>query len=255
MSAAEKDLTRRHLVETGDGSHSLYVPDLDEQYHSRHGAVQESLHVFLKMGLEPRTENSREELEPKTNESLRILEIGFGTGLNAWLTALHSQEIQIEYTGIEAYPLTQEEASTLNYVEQYSQTLKEGTHSPVSEKDLPKAAALFTWLHETPWDAPSTHSDFPSFAVTKKHARIEHFDLEYQVHLVYFDAFAPEKQPELWTDTVFEKMFRLLAPGGTLVTYSAKGAVRRTMLAAGFEVEKVPGPPGKREMLRAKKPF
>lgn len=221
------DLTKRQLVETGDGSHSLYVTDLDEQYHSRHGAIQESLHVFIAMGLAAREE-----------DQLRILEIGFGTGLNAWLTAEKADGKTITYIGIDAYPLTLDEASSLNYTSEYE-----------GDQDL------FQWLHEAPWETINQHPDHPRFRLHKKHSRIEEFELTEPVQLIYFDAFAPEKQPELWTDEIFEKMFRLLTPGGTLVTYSAKGEVRRTMIRTGFQIEKLPGPPGKREMLRAMKPF
>ncbi len=235
------DLTNRTLIETGDGSHSLYVADLDEQYHSRHGAIQESVHVFIAMGMEARKE-----------EHLRILEIGFGTGLNAWLTAektggkrsggnrsgQESHRKAIEYIGVEAYPLSVEEAASLNYPEQTGGD-----------------ADLFNWLHHTPWGSPEQSPTHPHFQLLKLQSRIEEFDLGTPVNLIYFDAFAPEKQPELWTDAIFEKMYRLLTPGGTLATYSAKGEVRRTMIRAGFQIEKLPGPPGKREMLRAMKPF
>lgn len=221
------DLTQRELIETGDGSHSLYVPDLKEQYHSRHGAIQESLHVFIAMGLQARQE-----------EELSILEIGFGTGLNAWLTGQHCGGKKINYFGIEAYPLSEEEAASLNYKDQI-----EGNES------------FFTWLHQSPWEVNSSSPYHSSFHLHKKKSRFQDFELDKSIDLIYFDAFAPDKQPELWTDDIFEKMFRLCAPGGNLVTYSAKGEVRRTMIRAGFQVEKLPGPPGKREMLRAVKPF
>ncbi len=221
------DLTKRILVETGDGSHSLYVPDLDEQYHSRHGAIQESLHVFIKMGL-----------QEKKEKTLRILDIGFGTGLNAWLTAEKSIGKAIRYIGVEAYPLTVEEAGTLNYADQ-----TDGDPN------------LFAWLHASPWEIAVQSPSHSHFQLLKLQSKIEDLDLSTSVNLIYFDAFAPEKQPELWTYVIFKKMYHLLSPEGILVTYSAKGDVRRTMIRAGFQVEKLPGPPMKREMLRAMKPF
>lgn len=216
----------RTLVDTEDGSHSLYVPLLDEQYHSRHGAIQESQHVFLQMGLAPREESQ-----------VRILEIGFGTGLNALLTAL-APSPAIDYIGVEAYPIRAEEAAQLNYA---------GL--------VPEGQPVFDWLHTSPWGEWSNCPQVDGFRLFKLAERFENFDLDEAVHLIYFDAFAPDKQPELWTEAMFQKMARLLLPGGTLVTYSAKGSVRRTLQSVGLEIEKLPGPPGKREMLRALKPF
>ncbi len=215
----------RHLVETGDGSHSLYVPALDEQYHSRHGAYNESQHVFIEMGLQA--------VDP-VREPLRILEIGFGTGLNALLT-LAATERKIEYIGVEAYPLAWEEAEKLNYPE-----LVGGEN----------AEKWFEWLHQSPWEVPVNASNRP-FSLTKHQADFFEFELEGPVDLVYFDAFAPNKQPELWTEAMFQRMADFMAPGAVLTTYCAKGAVRRAMQSVGLEVERLPGPPGKREMLRA----
>jgi tRNA U34 5-methylaminomethyl-2-thiouridine-forming methyltransferase MnmC len=220
------DMTR-HLVETADGSHSLYVPALDEHYHSRHGAIQESQHVFLRMGWAalPRPEGVR-----------RVLEIGFGTGLNALLTALAAEagDMPTHYTGVEAYPLQAAEFQALNYAAQVGEA---------------GADVLLQDLHAAAWGADVQVR--PLFTLHKLEGRIEDFVLVAAVDLIYFDAFAPEKQPELWTQAVFARMYGMLRPGGLLTTYCAKGDVRRAMLAAGFRVEKVPGPPGKREMLRA----
>jgi tRNA U34 5-methylaminomethyl-2-thiouridine-forming methyltransferase MnmC len=219
----------RQIVLTADGSHSLYVPELNEHYHSRHGAIQESRHVFIEMGL--RRKNS-------TDSPLKILEIGFGTGLNAFLTALEVQRSggNVEYWAVEAYPLTNSELSSLNYP---------------ALLGLEDAQNVWDRIHAAGWASMTEIS--PTFKLCKLHAKIEEFQLDSPVDLIYFDAFAPEKQPELWTAAIFEKMFRLLYPGGLLTTYCAKGDVRRAMIAAGFQVSKEKGPPGKREMLVASK--
>lgn len=220
-------MMERQLIETSDGSHSLFVPALNEQYHSRHGALQESRHVFLKMGWE---------IAKEDKNHLRILEIGFGTGLNALLTALvaQSDEVFVEYVAVEAYPVESEHLTALNYAKLI---------------DLEGAADIFDSLHAAKWNSKAKLSNF--FELEKLLAKIEDFDCDGNFDLVYFDAFAPEKQVELWTLEIFEKMLALMSEGGRLVTYCAKGVVRRTMIAAGFEVQKVPGPPGKREMLVA----
>lgn len=218
----------RKIVTTGDGSHSLYVPALDEQYHSRHGALQESLHVFIGMGY-------RHWLQQGAS-AVRILEIGFGTGLNALLTVGEARQSAVPhmYIGVEAYPLSMEEAAQLNYAQHLA--------TPEAEKD-------FERLHAAPWG--ETVAILDNFELHKLQVRIEDFARDAPVDIIYFDAFAPNKQPELWTQAIFKKMFQLLRPGGLLVTYCAKGDVRRAMLAAGFDVARIPGPPGKREMLRA----
>lgn len=222
----------RSLVETGDGSHSLYVAHLDEQYHSRHGALQESLHVFIEMGLRA---------VPNPEVPLRILEIGFGTGLNALLTLAFMSDRPLRYATVEAFPVSAEEAGALNYV-----SLLEAEH--------PKAGEWFEWLHAAEWEAWQDAAGI-GFQLFKTKADIADFEAPEPADLVYFDAFAPNKQPELWTEDMFRKMAGKMAPGGILVTYCAKGAVRRAMQAAGLEVERLPGPPGKREMLRATKPL
>ena len=217
------DLNKRELVETGDGSHSLYVPDLDEQYHSRHGAIQESEHVFLDMGLRRAEENGP--------DRLRILEIGFGTGLNALLTLLRAT-VPVEYVGIEKYPVQVEEAAALNYT---------AVLGGVQDME---------WLHATPWEDWNQHPEQP-FRLKKQNLDFFDIALEEPVDLIYFDAFAPNKQPELWTEEMFAHMAELLHPGGILTTYCAKGAVRRALQSVGLKVARLPGPPGKREMLRA----
>lgn len=221
----------RRIVQTEDGSSSLYVPELDEQYHSRHGAIQESRHVFIQMGLLPLVA-ARQEID--------ILEIGFGTGLNALLTALSARELglRIRYWTVEAYPMQPEEILALNYPEM------------IAGEDV-----MATWqaLHRVEWG--SLQAITPAFQLCKMQARIEDFQPSEMLDLIYFDAFAPEKQPELWTEAVFARMATALKPGGALVTYCAKGAVRRNLQAQGLQVDRLPGPPGKREMLRGRRPI
>lgn len=215
-------------ITTQDGSSSLYQPALDEHYHSIHGAYTESMHVFIRMGLEP--------LLAQQKEHIRVMEVGFGTGLNAWLTALHSLDhhFMFHYVGLELQPLEQDLISSLNYTHQHPH---------------PQAKPLWEAIHGAPWNEP--HTITPHFTLEKqefdwtRHWPTGTFDL------IYYDAFAPNKQPEMWTPELLEKCYALLNPGGVWVTYTSKGDVRRGLIGAGFTVEKVPGPPGKREMLRA----
>jgi tRNA U34 5-methylaminomethyl-2-thiouridine-forming methyltransferase MnmC len=215
------------IIKTSDGSHSLYLKDRDETYHSKHGAIQESRHVFIGAGLRPIIESGLKEIN--------ILEVGFGTGLNALLTLIEAEKskLVIRYTSLEAFPLSIEVINQLNY----------GT---VLEADNE-----FKKIHESPWKEPQKISS--NFTLKKEETRLEDFEPEDQFDLVYFDAFAPTVQPELWTESIFRKMYAALNNGGVLVTYCSKGAVRRAMIAVGFTVERLPGPPGKREILRARK--
>lgn len=221
----------RRIIKTGDGSVTIHLPDWDEQYHSKHGAVQEARYVFLKMGLHYFTNNYE-------IDKISILEIGFGTGLNAFLTLLESERLnlKIDYTGVEAYPVPPEEVKLLNY--------------PEATQAVDKAD-LFLKLHQVKWEELSTISNnFSLLKMQKKFHEIEDKGLH---DLIYFDAFGARVQPDLWTEEIFAIMHRALKPNGVLVTYAAKGSVRRAMIANGFLVEKLPGPPGKREMLRAVK--
>ena len=220
-------MRNKQLIQTADGSHTYYLPDLDETYHSRHGAIQEAYHVFIKSGL-----------AALNTKDISILEIGFGTGLNCFITYLEAQKsnITIQYTGVEAFPLKEEELKHLNYV---------------SELKAEKNQAIFDRIHTTAWNQKTkidTH-----FFLEKKLSTFEKISDTNQYNLIYFDAFGPRVQPELWTESIFQKMYEALLPNGILVTYSAKGSVRRALLAVGFKAEKIPGPPGKREMLRAVK--
>lgn len=217
----------RRLITTEDGSSSIFLPELNENYHSTHGAVQESEHVFMKMGWE--------KVIPGKSH-VDILEIGFGTGLNAWLVLLDvkwNNRPTTHYTSLELYPVTYELARQLNY-------------SSAQESNT------FMSMHEAEWNA-SVVLD-PKFTLEKRQTDVHLFVSERKFDLIFFDAFAPKVQPEMWTKQVFDKMYTSLKQGGILVTYCAKGEVRRNMVAAGFTVERVPGPPGKREMLRATKP-
>ncbi len=221
----------RKIIKTEDGSFTIHLPEWNEQYHSKHGAVQEARHVFLKMGL-------HYFLDQYNSPNLSILEIGFGTGLNAFLTYLESQNLKqkINYTGVEAYPVSLEEVGQLNYVEATGALDK---------------ASVFNKMHSIPWES-SIEID-ANFNLTKQQKKFSDIDDEELYDLVYFDAFGARVQPELWTEEIFRIMYNALRPNGVLVTYAAKGSVRRAMLATGFLVEKLPGPPGKREMLRAVK--
>lgn len=216
----------RHVL-TRDGSSTLYVERFDEHYHSIHGALQESMHVFIRNGLEYKLQ---------THSSISVLEVGFGTGLNALLTYLYSQHAHVHYTGIEAYPLSSDQLAWLNYP------------SMLEQEGVKEA---FYQLHQLSWN--EKHQIDFRFEFTKYEILLQDYQPAQLFDLIYFDAFAPDSQPELWTLDIFRQMFRNCEHDGILVTYSAKGNVRRAMISAGFQVEKLPGPPGKREMIRAVK--
>ncbi|WP_298550778.1 tRNA (5-methylaminomethyl-2-thiouridine)(34)-methyltransferase MnmD [uncultured Algibacter sp.] len=228
---------KREIIITADGSTTIQIPEWNEQYHSKHGAIQEAYHVFIKHGLhhfcnqECHLERSR-----KVKESISILEIGFGTGLNAFITLLEAKKLKlnINYNGVEAYPVSEDEIKALNYTE----TLK------VENDEI-----LFQKIHETPWEERNQIKD--GFILVKRKQLFSEIRDTETHNIIYFDAFGARVQPELWTETIFEIMYNALKPNGILVTYSAKGSVRRAMQAVGFKVERLPGPPGKREMLRA----
>lgn len=214
---------------TQDGSHSIQSAQYGVSYHSKYGAVQESQHVFLSAGLYPKMLELPE---------VRVLETGLGTGLNALLTRLEADKrrLPVHYTALEAYPITAEQARQLNYPEQLALT----------------DPAAFLALHELPWEAPHQLSNY--FTFTKQQQPFEAMDFEPTFDLVYFDAFAPTAQPELWETAVLQRVYNAMAPGAIFVTYCAKGAVKRALKGLGLEVESLKGPPGKREMTRARKP-
>lgn len=218
---------KREIIRTADGSTTIQIKEWDECYHSRFGAIQEAQHVFIKNGLSL--------FESKT---ISILEIGFGTGLNAFITFLESKKLNqiIDYVGVEAYPISADEVLSMNYV---------------SELNAENESFIFEKMHECNWEEPIDLRE--DFLLTKRKqffADIE--DLE-KFDLIYFDAFGYNVQPELWSTAIFQKMYNALKPNGILVTYAARGVIKRSMKEVGFTVEKLQGPPGKREMFRARK--
>lgn len=217
----------REIITTADGSKTIRIKDWNEQYHSLHGAVQEAYHVFIKNGL-----------SLFHDRDLSILEIGFGTGLNAFITFLESRKynLKINYRAVEAYPVNEREWGQLDYT------------VALNAVDM---APIFFRLHQTAWEESCEITD--NFQLWKQKKDFRDISDRTEYDLIYFDAFGSRVQPELWTESIFANMYRALKPGGTLVTYAAKGAVRRAMQAVGFMVERLPGPPGKREMLRAVK--
>ena len=211
------------LVITNDGSHSIFNPEVNETYHSKHGAIVEAEYVFIKNGL----------LAEKKKQ-FNILEIGFGTGLNALLTAQKAKQknISVNYHGIELYPVETTNYTQLNFCELIG----------IDNSELLK-------LHECNWETENKIHDF--FKLTKNKITLENYTSNTKFDIIYFDAFSPEKQPQLWTAEIFKNMHNLLKEDGFLVTYCAKGAVKRTMKEVGFEIVVLDGPPGKRQMTRA----
>jgi len=216
---------KRKIIQTADGSSSLLVEDWGETYHSRHGAIQEAQHVFIQNGLSLFQE-----------QSVAVLEIGFGTGLNAFITFLEAEkrQLKIDYVGVEAYPILKEEAEQLNYVAQL---------------DANQYDAQFQLMHASKWGVNTAISEY--FTLTKRQQYFNEIDDKNRFELIYFDAFGYQYQPELWTADIFKKMYGALKPKGVLVTYACRGPIKKAMLEAGFQIEKLKGPPGKREMLRA----
>ena len=216
----------RKLIVTDDGSHNLYVPGIDEHYHSRFGAITESRHIFINAGLAS--------LPPGDTS---ILEVGFGTGLNALLTAMHAgkEKIRVSYTSLEKYPLDVEVISRLNYG---SMAGEEGQE-------------LLTAIHTAPWNSTAAITGW--FTLEKRLTDLTTEDPAGIYDLVYFDAFGPDKQPEMWSETVMRRIAAVTHPGSVFVTYSAKGDLKRMLRSLGFEVKLLPGPPGKRVITRAVK--
>ena len=213
------------IVITEDGSHTIYVPLLDEHYHSTHGAINESMHVYINTGLK------RQE-----KKEINLLEVGFGTGLNAFLTLATAiqEKVKVNYFSIEKYPLAEDEYKLLNYPEHI----------------FPEFAEYFGLLHQLRWETEHRVSD--EFTLKKIQADLKMFEYEglHRFDLIYFDAFAPGKQPEMWSPQIFERIAQHTNPGGVFVTYCAKGSVRRMLNSLGFQMERLPGPIGKKEILR-----
>ncbi len=209
---------------TADGSSTLYRPDMDEHYHSTNGSVTEAMHVYIATGLHACTKTPRS-----------VLEIGFGTGLNAILTYLEAEKSQLptHYTTCELYPLPLDTIQQLNF----------GLNE--------KASKVLQELHSCTWNTDYKVSPF--FTLHKRQTDLTQLNIEGNYDVIYFDAFGPDKQPEMWTEAIFQHLYKITNPGGILVTYCAKGAVRRLLQSVGYTTERLPGPPGKREMLRATK--
>lgn len=220
---------KQELVITKDGSSSIFLADLDEHYHSVHGALQESKHVFIRAGL-------YEKLHQQ--DTLSILEIGLGSGLNALLTCVEalSAKQKIVYIAIEKFPLTENIYQQLNYCDLIQQDT---------------CAFYFEKIHTSLWNTQIQLHDY--FYILKLQQDIQDINILNQYDIIYFDAFAPSAQPELWTSSIFTSMFNALKADGILVTYCAKGIVKRTLKEVGFKIESLPGPAGKREMTRARK--
>lgn len=216
----------REIKLTSDGSHTLYVPDLNEHYHSVHGAIQEAMHVYINAGL-----------NNNPNENISILEIGFGTGLNCYLTYIEAEKrkLKVKYNTVELYPISTQELKLLNYPKQ------------IDYEDT----EVYYKLHSCDWEKyEEINTDF---SLKKNHADLCTVSLEDKYDLVYFDAFAPDVQAKLWTEEIFAKIYANMNMGGVLTTYCTKGIVKRALRAVGFKVKRLPGPPGKMQMLRATK--
>lgn len=224
---------KRKIITTGDGSKTIHIIDWDEQYHSIHGAIQEANHVFIKHGL---NHVCHSELVSESSQRVSILEIGFGTGLNTFISLLEAEKLNLilNYVSIEAFPVSADEIKELNYAEA-----------------LKASDTLFSKIHDVSWEQQHEITDY--FSLTKQQRLFKDIPDINAYNLIYFDAFGARVQPELWTESIFKIMYDALKPKGVLVTYSAKGSVRRAMQAVGFIVERLEGPPGKREMLRATK--
>lgn len=223
---------KKSQFKTFDGSPTLYMESFDEYYHSKHGAIQEAEFVYLDKGLRYWLS------QIPFQKECAIFEMGFGTGLNAVLTAelASREECVISYTTIEPFPLTQKELEDVGYSKYLNPTL----------------AILFNQLHEVEWEGYQIINDF--FSLKKQRVPLNTFVPTQQFDLIFYDAFGSRTQPELWTDDCFPALVNTLNPGGVFVTYSAKGSVRRALTTLGLKVSLIPGPPGKREMIRAIKP-
>lgn len=216
---------KKEFIISEDGSTTIFLPELNEHYHSHFGALQEARHIFIERGIGA----------VKAKDCIRILEVGFGTGLNAFLTAVYSFESdqKVDYVGVEPFPLSEEETNKLNFVElvgtKYAKIFKNiCSHEPIK---------------------------MDGFNLSKRFITVENYlsgnEMVDLFDVVYFDAFGPDVQPDLWNVGVFKGLFKLLKVNGFLITYSCKGSVKRALKEAGFDVTKLPGPKGKREITKA----
>jgi len=225
---------------TADGSHTLYIPEMEEHYHSVNGAIQESLHVYIEAGLihyffETHLHIEHIDIHNK-KQTINVLEFGFGTGLNAFLTLVETEKrnLKINYTSIEKYPLPTAVTNQLNYAKGFPKKLQ----------------ACFAQIHACEWGRFVKISD--NFQIKKIQADFSDFEFDDNFDVIFYDAFAPDKQQEVWSQEIFNKIYQHTNSDGILTTYCAKGNIRRMMQTAGFQTERIPGPPGKREMLRAR---
>lgn len=220
---------KRKVQLTEDGSSTIYIPEMDEAYHSTHGSIQEANHVFLKHGIEALNRTS-----PSLGSAgISVFEMGFGTGLNALLTSEFAKynQVKVVYKGIEAFPVEEELIKHLNYPEEIGG----------------KSKANFELIHSSDWNVEHQINEY--FELTKIHEKIEDFlPVPNSIDIIYFDAFGPRAQVEMWQKSILEKMHKMLKPNGIFVTYCAMGQFKRDLKSIGFEVEGRPGPPGKREM-------
>jgi tRNA U34 5-methylaminomethyl-2-thiouridine-forming methyltransferase MnmC len=216
-----------NLIATADGSHTIYIPEILEHYHSTFGAISESMHVYINQGLSEML---------RIKNKITIFEAGFGTGLNAYLSCIESMRLNadITYYSIEKYPVDFSTACLLNY--------------PSFFPELPDAQKLFQEIHKADWNETVRIRDH--FMLHKIMGDLTEFKPGFTFDVVYFDAFAPQKQPEMWSKHVFDAIFNAMNEGGLLTTYCVKGDVKRALKQAGFTIEKLPGAPGKREMMR-----
>ncbi|MBU2940244.1 tRNA (5-methylaminomethyl-2-thiouridine)(34)-methyltransferase MnmD [Lacinutrix sp. C3R15] len=222
---------KREIIITEDGSTTIHIPEWNEQYHSTHGAIQEAQHVYIKNGL-------HHFIDTNQPTPISILEIGFGTGLNAFMTLLEAERLQlsIQYKGVEAFPVLTEELKQLNYVAQLNALDKE---------------AVFKKLHDVSWEKQERITS--NFELLKEQKYFSEINETNAFNIIYFDAFGAGVQPELWTEAIFKSMYNALKENGVLVTYAAKGSVKRALRNVGFTLKRLQGPPGKRHMLRALK--
>lgn len=218
---------KKEIILTRDGSSSIFLPELNETYHSTFGAIQEAKHVFIKNGL-----------SLLNDKSVSILEIGFGTGLNAFITFLEAKKSNqtINYVGVEAFPVELEIIENLNYV---------------SELEANEYQTVFNEMHQSAWEVENKITT--NFNLTKRKQKFEDISDLDKYNLIYFDAFGFDVQPELWSEDIFQKMHNALLPEGILVTYACRTIIKNAMKNAGFTVKKLQGAPGKREMLFATK--